>query len=100
PILPDLVRRALEQTLPDFARKLGVRDFTDVCVYGAETRSSSPVQIIRDDQGCSVSTPGFYPAGEGAGYAGGIVSSAVDGIQAARCVIAVLQRSFSHPVQP
>jgi hypothetical protein len=59
----------------------------EVLLYGAETRSSSPVRILRDENGESVNVSGLFPAGEGAGYAGGIVSSAVDGLRAAEAVI-------------
>jgi len=56
----------------------------DALLYGAETRSSSPVRVLRrEDTGSSVGLAGLYPIGEGAGYAGGIVSSAVDGLRAA-----------------
>ncbi len=55
----------------------------DAVLTGAETRSSSPVRILRNDRLCSVSVRGLYPCGEGAGYAGGIVSAAVDGIKCA-----------------
>ena len=48
---------------------------------GVETRSSSPVRILRNEQFQSLTTPGLYPAGEGAGYAGGIVSAAIDGLR-------------------
>lgn len=59
----------------------------DAILHGVETRTSSPVQIERDDTTCeSVSLEGLYPAGEGAGYAGGIVSAAVDGIRIAKCI--------------
>jgi hypothetical protein len=57
-----------------------------VCV-GVETRTSSPVRIVRDSTMQSISHRGFYPVGEGAGYAGGIVSSAVDGVNCADMII-------------
>jgi uncharacterized FAD-dependent dehydrogenase len=59
----------------------------DAIVYAAETRSSSPVRILRDEKCESLNIKGLYPIGEGAGYAGGIVSSAVDGIKAAESVL-------------
>ena len=59
----------------------------DAVVYAAETRSSSPVRILRDDKCQSLNVNGLYPIGEGAGYAGGIVSSAVDGMKAAESVL-------------
>ena len=57
-------------------------------LYGAETRTSSPVRILRDDSGAAIGLPTLYPAGEGSGYAGGIVSSAIDGMKAAEAIIA------------
>ena len=62
-------------------------DFKEVTLYGAETRSSSPVRIKRGEDGQSVNTKGLYPCGEGAGYAGGIVSSALDGLKIAKFII-------------
>ena len=59
-------------------------------MVGMESRSSSPIRILRDEHGESVSIKGLFPCGEGAGYAGGIVSSAVDGIHQAENVIARL----------
>jgi uncharacterized FAD-dependent dehydrogenase len=56
-------------------------------LYAAETRSSSPVRVVRDENGESPAISGLFPAGEGAGYAGGIVSSAVDGLKAAEQVL-------------
>ena len=56
-----------------------------------ETRSSSPVRIVRGDDRCSTGVPGLYPCGEGAGYAGGITSAAVDGLRCAESVLAALQ---------
>jgi hypothetical protein len=70
---------ALDRKLKGFARP-------DAILNGVETRSSSPVRILRDQGLESVSLRGLYPAGEGAGYAGGITSSAVDGIRAAEMV--------------
>ena len=58
----------------------------DAVLTGPETRSSSPVRIVRDERGQSQLT-GLYPAGEGAGYAGGIMSAAVDGMEAAEAVL-------------
>ena len=54
---------------------------------GVETRSSSPVRIVRGDDGQSISLEGLYPTGEGAGYAGGIVSAAIDGVRQAEKII-------------
>ncbi|MBO7457184.1 MAG: FAD-binding protein, partial [Paludibacteraceae bacterium] len=94
--LPGIVPSRLDQWLPTHIGKRlqqGFRDFdkkypgfltNDAVIVGVESRSSSPVRIIRDPESLeSVSTPGLYPCGEGAGYAGGITSSALDGINAA-----------------
>ncbi len=81
--LPDFAVAALREALPAFDRKL--RGFADpqALLTGVETRSSSPVRILRGPDMQSVGLPGLFPAGEGAGYAGGIVSSAVDGLRVA-----------------
>jgi len=64
---------------------------------GIETRSSSPVRIERDSSLCSVNVSGLFPCGEGAGYAGGIVSSAVDGLKVAEQIIATYQEPHVQP---
>ena len=82
--LPDFVTRTLRDALPAFDRKIGGFAAADVPLTGVEMRSSSPCRIVRDRETfASVSTPGLYPVGEGAGYAGGIMSAAVDGLKAA-----------------
>ncbi len=86
-ILPPAVVEALKAGLPVFGRQIPGFDAGDALLTGPETRSSSPVRILRDED-CR-SPLGFYPCGEGAGYAGGIVSAAVDGI---RCAEALLRR--------
>lgn len=85
PCLPDYVTGALRDALPLLDRKLHGFAGPDGVLTGVETRSSSPVRILRDD---SFQSPlrGLYPCGEGAGYAGGIVSAAVDGIRVAEAV--------------
>ena len=72
--------------MPCFARKIKGYDDPDAIVTAVETRSSSPVRIVRDDAGES-NIRGIFPAGEGAGYAGGITSAACDGIKAANKLI-------------
>ena len=72
--------RRLDQQLRGFAHP-------DAILTGVETRSSSPVRINRGPDGCAEGLDGLFPVGEGAGYAGGIVSAAVDGIVAARAAI-------------
>ena len=60
----------------------------DAILHGVETRTSAPVQILRHKESCEcVSLPGLFPAGEGAGYAGGIVSAAVDGLRVAQGIL-------------
>ena len=80
--LPPFVISGLKEALPVFGRKIKGFDAPDALLTGTETRSSSPVRILRDENFDS-SVKGLMPCGEGAGYAGGITSSAVDGIKAA-----------------
>ena len=70
----------------------------DAVLTGVETRTSSPIRIKRDDDCQSINTRGLYPAGEGAGYAGGILSAAVDGIKVAEAVaLSMLRTALSSP---
>ena len=80
--LPGFASEALREAVPHFARRIHGYDDPDAVVTAVETRSSSPVRIVRGETGES-SISGIYPAGEGAGYAGGITSAACDGIRAA-----------------
>ena len=84
--LPPFVVEALREALPVFGRQVPRYDDADVLLTGVETRTSSPVRITRDQSLQSLNTPRLYPAGEGAGYAGGILSAAVDGIRVAEAV--------------
>jgi hypothetical protein len=84
--LPDFAARALHAALPALARKLRGFADPDALLTGVETRSSSPVRVLRDAAGES-SVRGLYAAGEGAGHAGGIVSAAVDGLRAAEAIV-------------
>jgi uncharacterized FAD-dependent dehydrogenase len=86
-ILPDFVLTTLKSAIPAMLNELNGVNQKDAIVYAAETRSSSPIRIVRDETGQSSSHRGIFPAGEGAGYAGGIVSSAVDGLKAAEQLI-------------
>lgn len=86
-VLPEFVCDSIKEAIPSLGRKLSGFDSPDAIMTGAETRSSSPVRIVRDDSGQSVSLKGLYPTGEGAGYAGGIVSAAVDGVRQAENII-------------
>lgn len=85
--LPAYVTDTLAQALPVFDRKLHGFAAPDALLVGVETRSSSPVRLVRDETGQS-NLRGLYPCGEGAGYAGGIVSAAVDGVRVAEAVAA------------
>ncbi|WP_270937025.1 NAD(P)/FAD-dependent oxidoreductase [Falsiroseomonas oryzae] len=84
--LPDFVVAAIREALPAFGRQIRGFDMDDAVMTGVETRTSSPVRIRRDATFRSVNTLGLYPAGEGAGYAGGIFSAGVDGIRVAEAV--------------
>ena len=90
--LPGFIADELAAALPRFNRKMKGFITDEAILVGAETRTSSPLRITRNRDFSSVSHPGLYPAGEGAGYAGGIVSSAVDGIRAADCIINALRK--------
>jgi uncharacterized FAD-dependent dehydrogenase len=85
--LPEFVTTALKEALPAFGRKIKGYDNADAVLTGVETRTSSPVRIVRDEAYQSPSAKGLYPCGEGAGYAGGIMSAAVDGIRLAEQII-------------
>jgi len=84
--LPDYAIAAIREALPAFERQIRGYAMHDAVFTGVETRTSSPVRIKRDDSLQSLNTRGLYPAGEGAGYAGGILSAAVDGIKVAEAV--------------
>ena len=90
--LPDFVSHSLESAIIEFGKKLKGYDSRDAILTGIETRTSAPVRIPRNDQFQSVNIEGLYPAGEGAGYAGGIVSAAVDGLRVAEHLITTYQR--------
>ena len=88
--LPPYIVETLRVAIPRMARHLHGFDAADAVLTGVETRSSSPVRVTRGDDGQSVSTRGLWPVGEGAGYAGGIMSAATDGILAAQKLVAAL----------
>ncbi|MGZ8251391.1 MAG: NAD(P)/FAD-dependent oxidoreductase [Methylophilaceae bacterium] len=91
--LPDYAVSAIREALPMFDRQLKGFAKYDAVLTGVETRTSSPVRITRhDDSLQSVNTEGLYPAGEGAGYAGGILSAAIDGIKVAEAVALSLSK--------
>ncbi|HEY2188720.1 MAG TPA: hypothetical protein VGH48_09175 [Caldimonas sp.] len=84
--LPPYVIEAIREALPAFARQIEGFAMADAVLTGVETRTSAPLRITRGRDGQSLSVRGLFPAGEGAGYAGGIMSAAVDGIEAAEAV--------------
>jgi uncharacterized FAD-dependent dehydrogenase len=84
--LPDYAIAAIREALPAFDRQIRGFAMHDALLTAVETRTSSPVRIKRGEDFQSLNTQGLYPAGEGAGYAGGILSAAVDGIKAAEAV--------------
>jgi uncharacterized FAD-dependent dehydrogenase len=91
-LLPAFVVEELREALPWFERKMPGFVCAEATLTGIESRTSAPLRILRGEDGQSLSHPGLYPAGEGAGYAGGIVSSAVDGLKAAECIVAQYNR--------
>ena len=84
--LPEFAVASFRAAMPHLGRKLKGFDADDAKVYAVETRSSSPVRILRGQDGQSLSAKGLYPCGEGCGYAGGITSAAVDGIKVAEAI--------------
>ncbi|MDB5703680.1 MAG: NAD(P)/FAD-dependent oxidoreductase [Sphingomonas bacterium] len=84
--LPDFAVTAMREALPVFGRQIPGYDHPDVVLTGVETRTSSPIRFTRGEDFQSLNTAGLFPAGEGAGYAGGILSAAVDGIKVAEAV--------------
>ena len=87
-ILPDFISENLKTAIRDMGKKLKGFDNPDAILTGLETRSSSPIRILRDNQSLNCTAlKGLYPCGEGAGYAGGIISAAVDGIKCAEAII-------------
>jgi uncharacterized protein len=88
-VLPDFVIRALRKGLEEIGQRMGRFVHPDALLIAAETRTSAPVRMLRD--GVTLESPavaGLYPAGEGAGYAGGIVSAALDGVRVAERIVA------------
>jgi uncharacterized FAD-dependent dehydrogenase len=94
--LPDYAIEAIREALPAFDKKIPGFAMTDAVLTGVETRTSSPVRIKRNEQFQSLNTHGLYPAGEGAGYAGGIMSAAIDGIQVAEAVALDILKKIQH----
>jgi hypothetical protein len=91
--IPDYAVEAIREALPAFEKQIRGYAMDDAVLTGVETRTSSPISIRRGADYQSVNTLGLYPAGEGAGYAGGILSAAIDGIEVAEAVaLDVLKR--------
>jgi uncharacterized FAD-dependent dehydrogenase len=86
---------ALQEALPIFDKKIKGFAMHDALLTGVETRTSSPIRIKRHANYQSINTAGLYPAGEGAGYAGGILSAAIDGIKVAEAVAKTILSSQS-----
>ncbi len=84
--VPGFVIAAVREALPAFDRQIKGFAMPDAVLTGVETRTSSPIRISRDASGQSLNTHGLYPAGEGAGYAGGILSAGIDGLRIAEAV--------------
>jgi uncharacterized FAD-dependent dehydrogenase len=87
--LPDYICDSLRYGLASFNRKVHGFAMPEAILSAAETRTSAPVRILRGEDFCAVGYSGIYPCGEGAGYAGGITSAAVDGIKVAEAILAV-----------
>ena len=88
-LLPDDLSGALREGLTAFGRKLAAYRVPDAVLTGLETRTSSPVRLKREENFECTQLAGLYPCGEGAGYAGGIMTAAVDGV---RCAAALMQQ--------
>jgi uncharacterized FAD-dependent dehydrogenase len=95
--LPDYAIAAIREAIPAFDRQIRGFALEDAVLTGVETRTSSPIRIGRGADCQSVNTRGLYPAGEGAGYAGGILSAGVDGIRVAEAVALAMVREVAKP---
>ena len=93
--LPDYAIAAIREALPVFNKKIKGFAMEDAMLTGVETRTSSPIRIKRNEQYQSLNTEGLFPTGEGAGYAGGILSAGIDGIKVAEAVaLSILRHRF------
>ena len=90
--VPPYVIDALREAIPAFDKQIRGFAMADAVLTGVETRTSSPIRIKRGDDYQSINTRGLYPAGEGAGYAGGILSAGVDGIKVAEALALSMAR--------
>ena len=93
-VLPTFIADALKAAIVDYDKKMRGYISPDALVVGVETKTSSPIVMLRDKALQSTSHPGLFPTGEGAGFAGGIVSAALDGVRVGRAVLedAILER--------
>jgi uncharacterized FAD-dependent dehydrogenase len=96
--LPDYAIAAIREALPAFDKQIKGFAMDDAVLTGVETRTSSPIRIKRKEDYQSLNTEGLYPAGEGAGYAGGILSAGIDGIKVAEAVALSILRSSNHKI--
>lgn len=95
-VLPAFVVHGLRQALPHFERKMRGFVTSEATLTAIESRTSAPLRIVRDQHGQSTNWAGVYPAGEGAGYAGGIMSAAIDGISAAVTICGGVEQSINE----
>jgi uncharacterized FAD-dependent dehydrogenase len=95
--LPDFAVAAIREALPAFDKQIRGFALADAVMTGVETRTSSPIRIRRDEAFQSLNTKGLFPAGEGAGYAGGILSAGIDGIRIAEAVARSMTGADSAP---
>lgn len=97
--LPDFAIEAIREAIPAFDKQISGFAMKDAIITGVETRTSSPIRIKRDDVSLqSINTKGLYPAGEGAGYAGGILSAAIDGIRVAEALALDMQKHMQKRI--
>jgi uncharacterized FAD-dependent dehydrogenase len=95
--LPEFVLASIREALPVFATKLPGYLLKEALLTGVETRTSSPIRLPRDDTTFeSINTPGLYPAGEGGGFAGGILSAAIDGLKVAEALALAINPLLPH----
>jgi uncharacterized protein len=94
--LPEYAIAAIREAIPAFNKQIKGFAMDDAMLTGVETRTSSPIRIKRNDDYQSLNTVGLYPAGEGAGYAGGILSAGIDGIKVAEAVALSILRNCDH----
>lgn len=93
-IFPPFVSRGIVEGMEQFGRKIKGFDAPDTLLSGVESRTSSPLRILRDEETLQSSLAGLYPCGEGAGYAGGITSAAMDGIRVAEGIVIDAQKKI------